>query len=402
MARTYIDRPGSPRRRKKPYKGRKQVGPPPIIFVLLIVIVLVVVIVIIAKMSSEKKDVNDTPKSESSLLSSENDSSNSSEDIISSEPKATSQATSDTSTERDITGLSVTELNTMMIVGDRGYRYYTFSEDHSKTYIDSVAEGADKLSGISQVYNMIIPTATDIMLPQSFLADKNTSDQAKAIDYLNTSISLMSSNVKNLEMYEVLKAHCGEDIFFRTDKNWTSLGAYYAYVDFAAKKGFTPLELTDMKSQEFEGFLGSLYSQSGSESALSESETITAYYPDVSVEIGYGSNQTSPSSLIKDAANFESSKLYNVFLGGDNSYVKIVNESVTDNSVCILVKDSLGNAFVPYLTAHYNKIYMVDYRYWSDGIVDLAETVDANDVILMTNIESTSDESLVYTYSNIF
>jgi len=51
----------------------------------------------------------------------------------------------------------------------------------------------------------------------------------------------------------------------------------------------------------------------------------------------------------------------------------IENKDLTDGSACIVVKESFGNAFIPFLVDHYQKIYVVDYRYWTGSISELAE-----------------------------
>ncbi len=42
------------------------------------------------------------------------------------------------------------------------------------------------------------------------------------------------------DLYTPLWEHKGEDIFYRTDHHWTSLGAYYGYTGLATALGYTP------------------------------------------------------------------------------------------------------------------------------------------------------------------
>lgn len=46
----------------------------------------------------------------------------------------------------------------------------------------------------------------------------------------------------------------------------------------------------------------------------------------------------------------------------------ITNKNIKDSSSCVVVKESFGNALVPYLTDHFSKIYVIDYRYWREVI----------------------------------
>ena len=55
-----------------------------------------------------------------------------------------------------------------------------------------------------------------------------------------------------------------------------------------------------------------------------------------------------------------------------------------------MVKESYGNAFVPFLVDHYEHVYVIDYRYYTDGT--LADFVKANgvkDVIFINNLSAT-------------
>ena len=57
------------------------------------------------------------------------------------------------------------------------------------------------------------------------------------------------------DLYTPLWEHKGEDIFYRTDHHWTSLGAYYGYTGLATALGYTPVPLNDytetVRSTEF-------------------------------------------------------------------------------------------------------------------------------------------------------
>ena len=49
---------------------------------------------------------------------------------------------------------------------------------------------------------------------------------------------------------------------------------------------------------------------------------------------------------------------------------KIENPNVDDDSSCVVIKESYGNAFVPFLVNNYHDVYVIDYRYYSGGLVE--------------------------------
>lgn len=61
--------------------------------------------------------------------------------------------------------------------------------------------------------------------------------------------------------------------------------------------------------------------------------------------------------------------------------VEIDNPDINDGSACILIKESYGNAFAPFLVDHYDKVYIVDYRYSSADLTALVKEQTSCDVI---------------------
>ena len=51
---------------------------------------------------------------------------------------------------------------------------------------------------------------------------------------------------------------------------------------------------------------------------------------------------------------------YLCYIGGDTPVCVI--ESAAEGGTCIVLKESYGNAFVPFLTSHYSKIIVIDPR----------------------------------------
>ena len=65
---------------------------------------------------------------------------------------------------------------------------------------------------------------------------------------------------------------------------------------------------------------------------------------------------------------------------------KFTNEDLTDGSSCVVVKESFGNAFVPFLVDHYQTVYVIDYRYWDQDLISFVEKKQADDLIFVNNL----------------
>ena len=156
--------------------------------------------------------------------------------------------------EPDMTDVPVETLGAILIAGDTAYEYYNFSQSAADTYAKAMNRAASLLEGKATVYDMIVPTSMDITLPASVRQSVNSADQRKAMDYMYSS---MSDSVKKVDIYDSLRSHRDEYIYFRTDHHWTALGAYYAYQDYCKARGVTPADLEkDFTTVEYTGFLG--------------------------------------------------------------------------------------------------------------------------------------------------
>ncbi|WP_217960216.1 DHHW family protein [Acutalibacter muris] len=298
------------------------------------------------------------------------------------------------------------DMGSFMIAGGCGYDYYHFNEETTNSYILAVSDAAESLPSSVNFYSMVIPTSMDVMLQESYLTENsiNSSDQRKAIDdYIYPSISAINSSVKTVPLFTPLREHCDEYIYFHSDRTWTQLGAYYAYRSFCSAKGIEPAALDSFTKQEYEGFSGGFYSESTS-GALYD-DTVEAYFPGGNTSMNFTDSdgvEYEDWSVISDGDGYDSSLLYLIFAAGDQPYKVLENSDITDNSACIVVQDSFGNYFIPFLTQHYQKVYVVDYSRYSHSVQELVNESGATDVILLTNVIATSSSSAVESLQSIF
>ncbi len=279
----------------------------------------------------------------------------------------------------------------VVITGDSAYEQYTYIEDIALKYTDTINNIAGSLEGISDVYSIVIPTSIGITFPDNKKGLEGSSSQKKALKKI---ASKMSGSVHFIPLYNTMMSHRKEYIYFRTDHHWTAKGAYYTYDAFCKAKKTMPVKIKDFKKVSFGTFAGSFYKDTNGNAALKK-DTLYAYYPasyeDGSISLNYTNKDgvQLKGSLIEDAAGYGESLKYLAFIDGDNPYTVIENSSLQDNSSCIVVKESFGNALIPFLVNHYQKIYVIDYRYWDGNIIKLAKEKKAGDVIIVNNISMT-------------
>ena len=106
-------------------------------------------------------------------------------------------------------------------------------------------------------------------------------------------------------------------------------------------------------------------------------------------------------NVIMDVNGWDKGILYSTFVGGDTPMAVIENPKVTDGSTCVVMKESYGNAFIPFLVDHYSTIYILDYRYSNVNVIDFVKEKQADDLICINNISLIGDEDVAATISGV-
>jgi hypothetical protein len=275
------------------------------------------------------------------------------------------------------------------LVGNSAYELYTYVDSTAQNYADAINYTADQLEGQSTVYDLIVPLSSGVTLPDKYFGEIQSSDQYSALQEL---YAKMNEKVVPVNIYDNMMKHRNEYIYFRTDHHWTSLGAYYGYEKWCELKDILPISLDRREHQSYGNFVGTFYYDTEADVLKKNPDTIDAYFPMNDVYVGSADSKEEVIFDYSDAADYIK---YNAFLGGDKALSVITNDSVTDGSVCIVVKESFGNCFVPYLADHYNKVYVCDYRYSDENIIEAARSLNAKDVIFVNNIGMTRSTYLV-------
>lgn len=279
---------------------------------------------------------------------------------------------------------------TVYVAENRGFTLYYFYQKGADTYASMLNTVAKKLAGIATVYDIVVPNSFGVNLDEEIQEAMNTSNQGKAIQYI---YNRLDKSIKTVETYQNLRSHNSEYLYFKTDHHWTALGAYYVYRALCEVKGVEPHDLSEFEKKEFPDFIGTFYAYSNQSPALAGNpDVVEAYIPK-----GTNTEKIHPRKgepydfpIISDATSMSKANKYLAFIGGDQPLIEIKNPQIKDGSACILIKESYGNAFAPFLVDHYENYYIVDYRHFKGNVVDLAKKHKNTDVIFLNNTAATS------------
>ena len=284
-------------------------------------------------------------------------------------------------------------MNGLYLKDGAAYSVYYFVQSAVDRYAQAINACADELEGEANVYCMLVPNNSGVMLDEETLAALGGTDPAEAMEYF---YSLMDSNVGKVKILDALREHNDEYLYFRTDHHWTQLGAYYAYLEYCKVSGQDPQPVLEWEKMSWDGFLGSFYSETGSADMAANPDRVDAYIPTGTNDLTFwdeAGNQTD-WHVITDVTGWDRSSYYATFIGGDRTLSEVNNPKVTDGSTCLVIKDSYGCAFVPCLIDNYSTTYIIDYRYSNVNIPEFVREHGVDDVIYVNNMTLASTDSV--------
>ncbi len=285
--------------------------------------------------------------------------------------------------------------NQIFVVGNTAFEIFGRNDEQGEKYAEIINKWRAALPETVNVYNLVIPKNSAFALPSKY-ADKD-GDQKAGIEHI---YSKLDAGITPVRIFDALYSHRDEYIFFRTDHHWTQRGAYYAYREFAKAAGFAPLDESAFEIKNFEGYLGTLYNATKDAKLKAEPDYVeTFYHKDYTFSMTYYNSaltKVDRGYILRQkptAAKYS----YGVFIDGDNPLTIIKNGSETKTGKkLVVVKESYGNCFVPFVAAHYDEVYVVDQRYYNNlvkagkfpKLAKLIEREGITDVLFINNMQA--------------
>jgi len=253
-------------------------------------------------------------------------------------------------------------------------------EDYTPELEEKRLSQLEKLVDTWDAKVMLVPTADNI------LKDK-LPDYAAYYDQ-KTFLEKVKERVgeaRYVDVYAALEKHADEEIYYRTDHHWTSLGAFYGYDKWREKMGYASvIKEVNRRETVTEDFLGTLHSRINLPIEGEEIQyfTNTNRYP---VKVTYDFTKTSESFY--EEKYLETKNKYGYFLDDNHGLVEIETHRPNGKTLFI-IKDSYANCTIPLLAQHYEKVYVVDLRYFNAKLFPFMEQYGAPgemDVLVLYN-----------------
>lgn len=292
--------------------------------------------------------------------------------------------------------------NNSVVYGKNSYMF----EKYDRPDDERIAKNLAELNAFFQKYSEI--PATFAVIPNSYavLFEKlpyglQLVDQFAYIDSLYSQVR--AENVKTLSLKESLLEHKNNYIYYMTDHHWTTYGAYLAYSDFVKSKGLEPVDYSSLKGTEIKGFYGTYFSKT--KFFKTEPDIITyfdipttAVTIDGKTELIGADKEKIPVTGLYEVPKFETRDKYAAFLYGNNGVTVIKsdnnkNRTEGKTSRVLVIKDSYGNSFVPYLTYNYDEVVVVDLRAIPIKISELMSQYEFDDMLVLYNFMNFNDDN---------
>ncbi len=267
-----------------------------------------------------------------------------------------------------------------VIINSVGYEKFKFNDYNANVYIESVNKYAENLIGDIKIYNLIAPTSSEFNMPDEY---RDLSDSQK--EGIGYAYSNMDNKIITVDAYSNIEAHKNEYLYFKTDHHWTALGAFRAYESFMKIKDEEALPLEKYnRIDSKDKYLGSIYNMTQNKRLENNLDDIWYYDPLLSVEYSSINRDDTAwdSGQVIFPSYFEHERKYSAFMGGDTAFSHIKVDSQVEKKI-LVIKDSYGNAFIPFLLPHYRDIFIADPRYFKNNIYDLIEDNEIDEVLII-------------------
>ncbi|MBR3588263.1 MAG: hypothetical protein IKL16_01735 [Clostridia bacterium] len=280
----------------------------------------------------------------------------------------------------------------ILISGKRALEIFTGSASMSKSYASLVNKTASSMPGNVKFYNMLVPTAAEFYSGETYSSGVHSQK-----NIIKSSYSQMNKNIVTVDAYSRLEKETKEYIYFRTDHHWTARGAYLGYLAFCEASGNEPVPIDELETGKIKDFVGSLYNASNAD-VLKKNPDYVEYFKtrvDVDAQVYSDSRMQNGQKVFVVARAVNSDNKYLAFIGGDQPLERIVTSNKNGKKI-LVIKESYGNALVPFLCDNYEEVYVVDPRKTNFDLSSFVENQSIGEVLMINYAFAMSNE----TYKN--
>jgi len=285
----------------------------------------------------------------------------------------------------------------MLIIDGCVYPMGGGSPKMSKSFSKMVSEYAEELKGETRVFSAVAPLSSAFIPVEKYR--KYNEQNQRTLAAIGSSLS---NGALFCDVFTELNKHVDKQLYFGTDHHWKPIGSYYAYVAFCKSAGFAPVPLEKMDKKVKYNFLGTMYQHTRDPSVKANPDTMEYWVPKVetsAVRYGeFGFNKYTNTKVFHHGCS--GGNTYSTFLGGDAPLIRI-KTGVKNGKKAVVIKNSMGNAFSVFLISHYQEIWVVDFRYSKQNLIELVRANNINDMIFAVGMYAAMSNGTINMMRNL-
>ena len=142
-------------------------------------------------------------------------------------------------------GWVINEFGYTYVYNGCGYEQFNYKQSALNRYVGAINKIVSLLPESVSVYNITVPVcSTFVEIPREIYVNDNFYNQSQSA-FSSTVASKLDKRITSVKLVNILeeKYDNNEYVYFRTDRNWTPLGAYYAYKQFCADAEIAPYSI---------------------------------------------------------------------------------------------------------------------------------------------------------------
>ena len=258
------------------------------------------------------------------------------------------------------------------------YTEKEFDPQQISKNLQALEKFAGKAKQIADVHVMMVPTKSWV-LREKLPAFAPHYKEQKFYDALQQ--KLEKEDVL-ISVEPVLDAHKEEEIYYRTDHHWTTLGAWYAYEQYTKAVGGDLQRAQGKKKFRCisKDFYGTTYAKIN---YARQADKIEIYEPADKLRVVYNMGEKKTKTLY-DVSFLKTADQYSVFTGGNQAVLEITG-GIKNGKTLLLIKDSFANSILPFLAEDYEKLVVVDLRQLNVSGDRLLEMFSPTDILILYN-----------------
>lgn len=212
----------------------------------------------------------------------------------------------------------------------------------------------------------------------------------------------MHANYRDGELAALAREDLGEDVeliwpeehfrslpdvqlYYNTDHHLTSRGAYEAFRMYAQRIGIAPPAISDYAVERCEGFYGSMYSKSGLWNTRPDAIEIWRSKLLDGVTVTFDDRE--PADDLFFPEHLRELDKYPVFLDGNHGLVVIETGNPAGENL-LMIRDSFGHCFAPFAANCFNRIALVDLRYYRKSLEALIEDLEIDRTLVLYGVDT--------------